>query len=261
MAHRYGDGGLMSDSTTNGKSMAGERVIVTGGGSGIGRELSHILLERGARVVCIDRDVRNVPSGCTPVLADLGNAGDAARGFEEAIRELGGVDVLCNNAGIGSTSSVVDSTVEEWDAVFDVNVRAAFIGMKVAIPHMLAQGRGVIVNTASAAALVGPPDRAAYGASKGAIISLTKQVAIQYAKDGIRCNSVCPGTVDTPWVARLLHEAHDPKSRRAELVARQPMGLRARPREIALGIAWLAGPESSFMTGSELLIDGGVVAG
>lgn len=239
----------------------GSRVIVTGAASGIGQELVALLLREGANVAGIDRDLAGVPVGAVALLADLGVVTDVTDVMERAIAALGGVDVLCNNAGIGSTRSVLDCPVDEWDAVFDVNVRAVFLGIKAVLPEMLRQGHGVIVNTASAAGLIGLPDRAAYCTSKGAVIALTKQVAVQYAKDGIRCNCVCPGTVDSPWVQRLLNEAPDPNVRRVELVARQPMGRLGSPLEIAKAIAFLAGPDSAFMTGSELVIDGGIIAG
>jgi len=126
---------------------------------------------------------------------------------------------------------------------------------------MLESGRGAIVNTASVAALVGLRDRAAYSASKGAIVSLTKQIAIQYAGTGVRCNCVCPGTVDSPWVGRLLAAADDPDAARAALVARQPLGRLGTPQEVAKAAVYLASDDASFVTGSAWVIDGGLVAG
>lgn len=239
----------------------GTRVIVTGAASGIGLELVYILLSEGASVAGIDRNPEGVPDGAIALGADLAIVGEVEDVMAEALSSLGGVDVLCNNAGIGSTHSVLTCPTDEWDTVFDINVRAVFLGIKAVVPSMLAQGHGVIVNTASAAGLIGLPDRAAYCASKGAVIALTKQIAVQYAKNGIRCNCVCPGTVDSPWVQRLMEEAPDPVARRAELIARQPMGRLGAPSEVARAIAFLAGPDSAFMTGSELVIDGGIVAG
>ena len=129
------------------------------------------------------------------------------------------------------------------------------------IPSMLETGFGVIVNTASAAGMIGLPDRAAYCASKGAVIALTKQIAVQYAGNGIRCNCICPGTVDSPWVARLLDEAEDPVRHREKLIARQPMGRLGTPEEIAEAAIYLASDAAAFVTGSELVIDGGITAG
>src|SRR5690606_34765938 len=154
-----------------------------------------------------------------------------------------------------------DCSVEEWDHLFAVNARAVFLTTQAVIPQMVSRRSGVIVNTASAAGIVGLKDRAAYCASKGAVLALTRQVAVQYAEYGVRCLSVCPGTVDSPWLERLLAEAPDPEARRQELVARQPLGRLASPTEIARAIAYAASDDAAFMTGSELVIDGGILAG
>ena len=177
------------------------------------------------------------------------------------MRLTGRIDVLCNNAGVSSVTGPVECTPEEWDHVFGVNVRSVFLGTKYAIPVMLAQGSGVIVNTASAAGLIGLPDRAAYCASKGAVIALTRQVAVQYATQNIRCNCVCPGTVDSPWIGRLLEGTDDPAGLREELIARQPLGRLGTPSEVADAVVYLASPSATFITGSALVIDGGITAG
>ena len=145
--------------------------------------------------------------------------------------------------------------------MFSVNVRGVFLGTKHALPHMLSAGRGSIVNTASIAGLVGLRDRSAYCASKGAVIAFTRQVALQYAGTGVRCNCVCPGTVDSPWVGRLLDEAEDPAVARAALTARQPVGRLGTPEEIAKAVLYLASDDASFVTGSAMVIDGGLTAG
>lgn len=239
----------------------GKRAIVTGAGSGIGHELTTILLEEGAQVVGLDINVESIPRGAIRITSDLQDVSDVGASMAKAIDALGGLDILCNNAGIGSTKSVLECAPDEWDRVFAVNVRAVYLGIRAALPTMLAAGAGVIVNTASVAGTIGLLDRAAYCASKGAVIALTKQVAIQYAGQGIRCNCVCPGTIDSPWVQRLMEEAADPAERRRNLVARQPVGRLGQPIEVARAIAYLASSESDFMTGSELVIDGGILAG
>lgn len=237
------------------------RAVVTGAASGIGEQLTRLLVAEGAHVVAADRTPAPSADQVIAVQADVADPDDMQRVIRTAEHELGGIDLLFNNAGIGSTTSVLDATVEEWDQVFAVNVRGTFLGIKYALPGMLAQGHGVITNTASAAGLVGLPDRAAYCASKGAVIALTKQVAIQWATAGIRCNSLCPGTVDSPWVQRLLQQAPDPAQRRSDLVARQPMGRLATPTEVAKAALYLASDDAAFVTGTNLIIDGGLLAG
>lgn len=236
------------------KRFEGRTAIVTGAGSGIGLALAACFRAEGA--VVIGADLKGADIFC-----DVSREEDVQQLVGHAIDETGRLDVLCNNAGIGSTADAVSCSVEEWERVFAVNVRGVFLGTKAALPHMLRDGRGAIVNTASVAGLVGLRDRAAYCASKGAVVSFTKQVAIQYAGTGVRCNCVCPGTVDSPWVRRLLDEASDPDAARAELVARQPLGRLGRPEEIATAIAYLASDDAEFVTGAAWVIDGGVVAG
>lgn len=239
---------------------SGRTAVVTGSGSGIGAELVKILLAEGAAVIAGDLDPSGIPAGAEAVQVDVSDEASVAALIDVAIQRTGRIDVLCNNAGIGSTTDVVHATVDEWDRVFAVNVRGVFLGMKAAIPHMLDAGYGSIVNTASVAGLIGVMDRASYSASKGAVITLTKQVAVQYAGTGVRCNCVCPGTVDSPWVGRLLDQADDPEAARAALTARQPLGRLGQPAEIAKAIAYLASDDASFVTGSAWVVDGGMVA-
>ena len=237
----------------------GRTVIVTGAASGIGRETAMGFLAEGATVVAADR-MLEVPEGAIAVQVDVSSAADVERLVSVAIEQTGRLDAMCNIAGIGSTKSAVDCTPEEWDQVFAVNAKGVFLGTKFALPAMLEQQRGVIVNMASVGALIGLRDRAAYCASKGAVVAFTKQVAMQYAAQGVRCVSICPGTVDSPWVGRLLDEAPDPAARRTELVARQPLGRLGDPAEIAKAVLYVASDDAAFMTGSELVIDGGITA-
>lgn len=245
----------------NAAGFAGRRALVTGAASGIGFEMARQLAAEGATVVAADLRADGVPDDCAPVAVDVSDAGALEAAIESIIEEHGRIDALFNNAGIGSTSDPVSCTVEEWDQVFAVDVRAVFLATKFTLPSMLAQGTGAIVNTASVAGLVGLRDRTAYCAAKGAVISFTKQVAIQYAGTGVRCNCVCPGTVDSPWVGRLLDQADDPAAARAALTARQPIGRLGRPDEIAKAALYLASDDAAFMTGTAMVIDGGLVAG
>lgn len=239
----------------------GKSVVVTGAGSGIGFEMARQFLAEGAHVVAADLTTGGVPGGCTAVAADVSEPADVQMLVDTALDAQGTIDVMCNNAGIGSTADVIGCSIEEWDRLFAVNVRGVFLGIKYALPSMLKRGNGVIVNTASVAGIVGLRDRAAYCASKGAVIALTKQVAVQYASAGVRCNCICPGTVDSPWVGRLLSLADDPVAARAALVGRQPLGRLGQPAEVAAAALYLASPDAAFCTGSALIIDGGIVAG
>lgn len=240
---------------------ANRTIVVTGAGSGIGYEIARHFLQGGAWVLAADRDVSNVPDGSQAHQVDVSDERGVRSMIDEVMRSRGAIDVMCNNAGIESTVSVVDCSLEEWDRVFAVNARGVFLGCKFAIPPMLERGSGLIINTASVAGMIGLRDRAAYCASKAAVIGLTKQIAVQYASSGVRCNCVCPGTVDSPWVGRLLDRAEDREAARANLVARQPLGRLARPDEIAAAVCYLASDEASFMTGSTLVVDGGILAG
>lgn len=236
-------------------------MVVTGAASGIGFEMARLFLSEGASVVGGDVSPDGVPSGVLAVAVDVSDEVSVAALIEVAVARTGRLDVLCNNAGIGSTTSALDATVEEWDHVFGVNARGVFLGTRAALPHMLAAGRGSIVNTASVAGMIGLRDRASYSASKGAVIAFTRQVAIQYAGTGVRCNCICPGTVDSPWVSRLLGSAPDPTAARAGLTARQPVGRLGTPEEVARAALYLASDDAAFVTGSSLVIDGGLTAG
>lgn len=239
---------------------AGRVVIVTGAGSGIGRATARRFRDEGAHVLAGDTDLDDVPDGTRPVRVDVSDPDQVDAMADLAIGVHGRVDILANVAGLGSTTDLLDCTLDQWERVFAVNSRGPFLCMRAVIPHMLRHGGGAIVNVASVAGMIGLRDRAAYCASKGALIALTKQVAVQWAGAGIRCNAVCPGTVDSPWVERLLAAADDSEARRRELVGRQPMGRLGSPEEIAQAILYLASDDAAFMTGSELVIDGGIHA-
>jgi 2-keto-3-deoxy-L-fuconate dehydrogenase len=241
--------------------------LVTGAGSGIGRATAHEMHARGLRIAAVDRDERALETlageldglvACPADVTDLASVDAAVAGV---VRRLGAIDVLANVAGVGSTQTVVETPPEVWEAVFAVNVRGIFHTCRAVLPGMIARGAGVVVNAASVAGLVGLRDRAAYCASKGAVIALTKAMAIDHVAQGIRVNCVCPGTVDTPWVGRLLAAAEDPAAARAHLVARQPIGRLGTAEEVAKAIAYLASDDAAFVTGTELVIDGGLVAG
>ena len=193
---------------------------------------------------------------------ELGERGPLGASSTSATRTRSGpatgdLDVLVNVAGIGSTTSAPDTPLHVWEDVFAVNARGTFLCCKHAIPGMVARGGGTIVNIGSVAGLVGLRNRAAYCASKGAVIALTRALAVDHVGDGVRVNVVCPGTVDSPWVQRLVHDAGESLD---ALRARQPMGRLGTPEEIADAVLYLASDAAAFVTGSSLVIDGGLTA-
>lgn len=240
---------------------AGRVAVVSGAASGIGRSMAEQLLAQGAHVAAVDLQAEGMLAGCRPYLCDVSDENAVGSLRDQVLSDLGQVDVLMNNAGIGSTTDVLGCSVQEWERVFAVNVRSVLLMTQAFLPGMLERGAGAIVNTASVLALIGAKDRAAYSASKGAVVALTRQIAIQYAGTGVRCNCICPGTVDSPWVGRLLDQAEEPESARAALVARQPIGRLGTADEVARAAVYLASEDAGFVTGSSLVIDGGYSAG
>lgn len=221
------------------------RALVTGAASGIGAAVARKLAGDGYEVVATD-----LTAGDGIVALDVRDESQVA----EVVRD---VDVLVNVAGIGSTTSAPATSLDVWEGVFAVNARGTFLCCKHAIPGMVARGGGAIVNVASVAALVGLRNRAAYSASKGAVVALTRALAVDHVADGIRVNAVCPGTVDSPWVRRLVDESGESID---ALRARQPMGRLGTPDEIADAVAYLVSDRAAFVTGSLLVIDGGLTA-
>jgi 2-keto-3-deoxy-L-fuconate dehydrogenase len=231
-------------------SFEGKRALVTGAGSGIGAAVARRLAAAGAEVIVADLSPHAVADelDAQAVVLDV-------REEAQVAPAMGELDVLVNVAGIGSTTNAPETTLEVWENVFAVNARGTFLCCKHAIPGMVSRGGGSIVNIASVAGLVGLRNRAAYCASKGAAISLTRALAVDHVADGIRVNAVAPGTVDSPWVRRLVEDAGESLE---ALRARQPLGRLGTPQEIADAVAYLAAAE--FVTGSVLVIDGGLTA-
>ncbi|RKN30455.1 SDR family NAD(P)-dependent oxidoreductase [Micromonospora musae] len=237
---------------------AGLAAVVTGGASGIGLATATLLAERGARVACLDLNAESVPSPLLGLAADVRDDGSVRAAVAAAADALGGIDVLVNNAGIGARGSVEENSDEEWHRVLDVNVVGIARVTRAALPHLRASAHAAIVNTCSIAASAGLPQRALYSASKGAVQALTMAMAADHVREGIRVNCVNPGTVDTPWVRRLLDAADDPAGELAALRARQPTGRLVSADEVAAAIAYLAGPLAAATTGSVLAVDGGM---
>jgi NAD(P)-dependent dehydrogenase (short-subunit alcohol dehydrogenase family) len=234
----------------------GVRALVTGGASGIGAAAARRLADGGARVAVLDRDVSDAPGMAFE--ADVVDDAAVRAAVEAAAERLGGLDVLVNNVGIGAQGTVEDNPDDEWRHVLDVNVLGMVRTTRAALPHLRRSDRAAIVNTCSIAATAGLPNRALYSASKGAVLSLTLAMAADHVGEGIRVNCVTPGTVDTPWIGRLLAAADDPTAERAALEARQPIGRLVTAEETAEAIAYLASPAAASTTGTVLAVDGGM---
>lgn len=234
----------------------GLAAIVTGGASGIGAAIADRLAAGGAKLAVLDLN----PAGSPHFGIECNVANDASvrAAVDAAVRHFGRLDVVINNAGIGAQGDVTANDDAEWHRVFDVNVLGIVRVSRASLPHLRNSPAAAIVNTCSIAATAGLPQRALYSASKGAVLSLTLAMAADHVREGIRVNCVNPGTVDTPWVGRLLDSAADPEAERAALNARQPQGRMVDAAEVAGAVAYLASPLSGSTTGTSLAVDGGM---
>ena len=243
--------------------------VVTGGASGIGAAVAQRLHDGGARVAILDRAAVAAPSGTAAeaaettwleLQADVSDQTSVSTAVEQVIERWGRLDVLVNNAGIGAQGTVADGTEEQWQKVLDVNLMGMVRTARAALPHLRSSPAAAIVNVSSIAATAGLPQRALYSASKGAVLALTRAMAADHVREGIRVNCVSPGTANTPWVNRLLDAADDPEAERAALQARQPHGRLVEPEEVAEAVAYLASPRAGSTSGVTLAVDGGMDA-
>ena len=240
--------------------------LISGGARGMGAVEAKLFTTEGAKVVIGDvleedgrrteAEINKAGGECLFVPLDVTNEAAWQDAVQAAVRRFGKLDILVNNAGIYRTERVEEVSEELWDLVMGINAKGVFLGTKHAIPEMRNAGGGSIVNISSVAGLVGDHISAAYASSKGAVRLLTKSTAIQYAKEGIRCNSVHPGTIETPMTADMLV---DPQYRQ-DRMERTPLQRLGTAQDVAYGVLYLASDESSFVTGSELVIDGGRIA-
>ena len=245
-------------STDRGRDLADLVAVVTGGASGIGAQTALELSARGATVAVLDRDAAAGPQDLPLYRADVQSDAEVRTAIEAIAADHGGLDIVVNNAGIGSQGDVSANSSDEWLQILDINVVGIARVSAAALPHLRRSKAAAIVNTCSIAALVGLPQRAAYTASKGAVLALTRAMAADHVGEGIRVNCVSPGTVNTPWVQRLLASAEDPEAMLAQLRARQPTNALVEPEDVARAIAYLASPLSGAITGISLSVDGGM---
>jgi NAD(P)-dependent dehydrogenase (short-subunit alcohol dehydrogenase family) len=253
----------------NGKQVLYKKVVmVTGAASGIGRACALAFAKEGAVVVLVDRDeiqgiqathmVETVGGVAHFVRADVSQAEQVLQMVEGVIRRFGRIDVAVNNAGIeGPRANTVECTLEDWEAVLNVNLRGMWLCMKYQIPQMLKQGGGAIVNCSSVAGKIGLPESPAYSASKHGVIGLTQTAALEFARSNIRINAVCPGAIQTPMLDRYMR---GDEGIRKQLAAGEPMGRFGNPSEVADAVHWLASERASFITGISLPVDGGWLA-
>lgn len=243
--------------------LANKVAIITGGGSGIGRGIALAFAREGAKVVIAGRDgkkldatSKDIGPACLAQHADVSHAGDIKRLVDATLAHFGGIHILVNNAGVLLPGTAESHTEEEWDQTFAINVRGLWLLSRAVLPHMRAAGGGSIVNIASVLSLVGARNRVAYSASKGAVLAMTRAMALDQAPERIRVNCICPGIVDTEMVARFIVD----ENARQQRIGWHPLGRFGQPEDVAQAAVFLASDESSWITGTAFPVDGGYTA-
>ena len=251
--------------------LSGKTAVVTGSGSGIGEAIARLFARQGARVALLDVDeagasgvaesIRTSGGVAESWPCDVSNARHVQVAFADVVERFSRLDILVNNAGVAQVGDLMATSEEDLDRVFRVNVKGVYLCSRAALPTMLAQGGGVILNMASIASVIGVPERFAYSMSKGAVLTMTLSIAVDYVKRNIRCNCICPARIHTPFVDGFL--ARNYPGREAEMFAKlsayQPMGRMGKPVEVAALVLYLLSDEAAFITGQAYPIDGGVL--
>jgi meso-butanediol dehydrogenase/(S,S)-butanediol dehydrogenase/diacetyl reductase len=250
--------------------LKGKVAIITGAGAGIGRAAGLLFANEGASIAAVDLDrqtnaalaaeIQQAGGRALAIAADVSRAADVERVVRGTLESFGRVDILFNNAGIVPHGKIHETSETDWDRAMAINVKSMYLLCHEVVPVFLKQGGGVILNTSSATALRSVVDRAAYSASKGAVLALTRSMALDYVKNKIRVNCLCPGTIDTPSLEQRLAAFPDPMEVRKQFVARQPMGRFGTAEEVAHAALYLVSDEAAFVTGIALSIDGGFAA-
>lgn len=250
--------------------LEGKVAVITGGSDGIGKAIALTFVREGAKVVIASRDEEKGSRAVKELKAvgeasylkvDVSDSQQVRRIVQETVQRYGSIDILVNNAALCPPGDVVTTTEATWDEVIGVNLKGVFLCSKYTVPHMQKKGGGAIVNIGSINSLMAMENEAAYDASKGGVLMLTKAMALDFARSNIRVNCICPGAIETPMLTASLNTAKDPKAARAALIQKHPLRRTGKPEEIAQTALFLAANDSSFITGATIPVDGGILAG